>query len=411
MSTDTQTRAEGALGGVRVIDLTRMLSGPFCTMLLGDQGAEVIKVEPFEGDTTRSHGPYRDDDPEHLFGGYFQSVNRNKKSIVVDLKSEQGKDVIRRLVKTAHVLVENFRPDVMERLGLGYDALAKLNPRLVYAGLRGFGDPRSGKSPYIDWPAYDVVAQAMGGLMGITGPDADTPMKIGPGIGDILPGTMMALGIVIALRHADLTGQGQFLDVAMYDAILALCERAVYQHSFADLTPKPEGNFHPFFCPFGLYPAKDGWVSIACPNDDFWFALARAMERPDLADDERYATKVGRRTHRDFLNSVVRDWTSARTKKELSGILGGHVPFGPVNTVADIFKDAHVRARKMLVEVEHPGSDRPSVVVGTPIRLAATPGGVRRRAPYLGEHTTGTLIELGYTPPEIENLRQQKRVL
>jgi len=403
--------AWGALQGVRVIDLTRMLSGPFCTMLLGDQGAEIIKVESFEGDTTRGHGPYREDDPRHEFGGYFQSVNRNKKSIVLDLKDEQARDVVRRLVASADVLVENFRSGVMERLGLGYEALRKINPRLVYAAIRGFGDPRSGASPYEDWPAYDVVAQAMGGLMGITGPNPQTHVKIGPGIGDILPGTMTAVGILSALHRAKVTGEGQFVDVSMYDAVLALCERIVYQYSFAGVVPRPEGNAHPFFSPFGLYEAKDGWVTIACPNDGFWAELARIMEREDLVEDERTKLKVSRAKHRSFVNDLVTEWTRARTKRELAALLGGRVPFGPVQTVADIFADPHVEARGMLAEVEHPGSSRPSVIAGTPIHLSGTPGGVHHRAPFHGEHTLDTLRSLGYDADTIEAMRARRAVL
>jgi crotonobetainyl-CoA:carnitine CoA-transferase CaiB-like acyl-CoA transferase len=400
----------GALEGVRVIDLTRMLSGPFCTMLLGDQGAEVIKIEPFEGDTTRSHGPYREDDPKRLFGGYFQSVNRNKKSIVLDLKTNDAREVVLRLVKTAHVLVENFRPGVMERLGLGYETLNAINPRLVYAAIRGFGDPRSGKSPYQDWPAYDVVAQAMGGVIGVTG-FPDQPVKVGPGLGDILPGTMTAFGIAVALRHAERTGQGQFLDVSMYDSVLSLCERAIYQHSFADLVPGPEGQAHPFFVPFGLFPASDGWIAIACPNDMFFGNLAQAMEKPDLARDARGETKAARAKNRAFINDAVTAWTRRHTKAELKEKLGGRVPFGPVNTASDIFGDEHLRAREMLAEVEHPGSNAPSVIAGTPVKLQGTPGGVRRRAPYLGEHTGDLLTELGYNAHDLQRLRDARAVL
>lgn len=400
----------GALEGIRVIDLTRMLSGPFCTMLLGDQGAEVIKIEPFEGDTTRSHGPYREDDPKRLFGGYFQSVNRNKKSIVLDLKTDDARDVLRRLVKTGHVLVENFRPGVMERLGLGYDALKSINPKLVYAAIRGFGDPRSGESPYQDWPAYDVVAQAMGGVIGVTG-FPDQPVKVGPGLGDILPGSMTAFGVAIALLHAEKTGQGQFLDVSMYDSMLSLCERVIYQHSFADLIPGPEGQAHPFFAPFGLFEASDGWVAIACPNDMFFANLAQAMEQPELARDSRGETKAARGKNRAFINDAVGSWTKRHTKAELKQKLGGRVPFGPVNTATDIFSDAHLRARAMLAEVEHPGSNKPSVVAGTPVKLQATPGGVRHRAPYLGEHTGDLLNELGYGVSDLQRMRDVRAVL
>ena len=219
------TETTGILNGVRVLDLSRMLSGPYCTMMLADHGAEVIKIESGTGDTSRANGPFRDDDPDHLWAGYFVSLNRSKKSVTLDLKTPDGKAAFCTLVRDADVLVENFRPGVMERLGLSYEYLATLNPRLVYGAVRGFGDPRSGQSPYADWPCYDVVAQAMGGLMAITGPDAASPTKVGPGVGDIFSGMMMAFGLMAALRHADATGAGQFVDVAMYDAMISLSQR------------------------------------------------------------------------------------------------------------------------------------------------------------------------------------------
>src|SRR5437764_3932873 len=232
---------ERPLHGLRVVDLTRMLAGPYCTMLLADLGADVVKVEPPGGDGTRSTGPFAEDDELRAYGGYFQSVNRNKRSIAVDLKQEAGREVVARLAAAADVLVENFRPGVMERLGLGYESLAEANPRLVYAAVRGFGDPRTGDSPYRDWPAFDVTAQAFGGFMGITGPMPGQPQKAGPGIGDIFPATLAAPGVLAAVHHRRETGRGQFVDVAMYDGVLALCERIVYQHSYAGAVPSQQG--------------------------------------------------------------------------------------------------------------------------------------------------------------------------
>ena len=409
--TSVTTSGWGALDGVRVIDLTRMLAGPYCTMLLADQGAEVIKVESFDGDTSRGHGPYRSDDPDHEFGGYFQSVNRNKKSIVLNLKDEGCRDVIRKLVRSADVVVENYRSGVMERLSLSYEQLREINPKLVYAAIRGFGDPRSGESPYDEWPAYDVVAQAMGGIIGITGPGPGSHVKVGPGIGDIFPGTLATVGILAALHRATKTGKGQFLDVSMYDAILALCERLVYQHSFVGAVPVPEGSTHPFFSPFGLYEAADGWVTIACPNDEFWKSLAAVIEHPELVDDPRTQRKVDRAKHSSFVNQTVTEWTRQHTKAELAQKLGGNVPFGPVHTIKDIFADPHVLARGMLAEVEHPGSDRKSIVANTPIHLNGTPGGVKRRAPYFGEHTFDVLKELGFQPGEINSMEGRNAVV
>ena len=201
------------------------------------------------------------------FGGYFASVNRNKKSIAIDLKQPEGRELVMRLCDGADAVVENYRGGVMDRLGLGYETLHERYPKLVYATIRGFGDWRTGQSPYTDWPAYDVVAQALGGVMAITGPDKDTPMKVGPGIGDLMPATMCAFGIVSAILRAHKTGRGQFVDVGMVDAILSICERIVHQHSFTGGVPVPEGNHHPLLCPFGMFPAKDGYVTIAAHAD------------------------------------------------------------------------------------------------------------------------------------------------
>jgi len=402
--------SSGTLNGLRVIDMTRMLSGPYCTMLLADQGAEVIKIESFAGDTSRGHGPYRDDDKEHLFGGYFQSLNRNKKSIVVDLKSDDGKEIIRRLVKTADVLVENFRPGVMERLGLGYEDLKEINPKLVYGALRGFGDPRSGGSPYQDWPAYDVVAQAMGGMIGITGPDASTPLKIGPGVGDIFPGTMLCNGILSALYRAKVDSEGQFVEVSMYDAIMSLCERIVYQNTIAGIVSAPEGNAHPIFVPFGLFKTRDGWAAICVPNDNFWRKLCTVMQKDELGDDERFATKFARKDHREQVIDIVSEWVGKYRKDELSQLLGGIVPYGPVNTAEDIIQDNHVSMRDMILELEHPGSEIPTRVANSPIKFERTPCSEPVRAPYLGEHTESLLSDLGFDIAQIEKMRASRLI-
>ncbi len=395
----------GALDGLKVVDLTRMRAGPDATMLLADQGATIIKIEPLEGDGTRDIGPYLPADRDQRCSGYFQSINRNKFSIALDLRQAQGKRILLALAAEADVLVENFRVGVMERLGLAYESLAEANPRLVYAAVRGFGDPRTGESPYVDWPAYDVVAQAMGGIMSITGPAAGEPLKVGPGVGDIVPAMYATIGILSAVRHAERTGRGQFLDVAMYDGVLALCERIVYQHDFAGLTPGPEGNGHPLLCPFGLFPAQDGWVSIACPADPFWQTLSRIMGSPELGDDERYATNAARVSHRDQVVAAVTAWTERHAKAELGRLLGGRVPFGPVNTIDDILADAHVAVRGMLAEPELGHGLGTARIVDTPIRMTATQGGVRRPAPGLGEHTDAILAEIGLTAAEIAELR------
>lgn len=373
------------LKGLRVLDLSRMLSGPYCTMHLADHGAEVIKIEAGTGDTSRGNGPFRDDDPEHNWAGYFVSLNRGKKSIQLNLKTEEGKQQFRALAATADVIVENFRPGVMDRLGLSFETLSAANPKLVYAAIRGFGDPRTGASPYADWPSYDVVAQAMGGLMSITGPDPETPTKTGPGVGDIFTGMMMAFGIMVALREAEATGKGQFVDLAMYDAMISLCERMVYLHDYTGKVPGPEGNGHPFLSPFGLYPASDGHVALGIVDDAFWRRLTELMGQPDLGTDPRFATRSARGTNAAEIDDLVSEWSSKLSKAQLTETLGGQVPFGPLNTIQDITRDPHVKARGMLAEVNGPDPDQhPWTVAANPLRFGAHEHGALNPPPALG---------------------------
>ena len=373
------------LKGLRVLDLSRMLSGPYCTMHLADHGAEVIKIEGGSGDTSRGNGPFRDDDPNHDWAGYFVSLNRGKKSIQLDLKSPEGHASFCKLAVHADVIVENFRPGVMERLDLAYESLAAKNPKLVYAAIRGFGDPRSGTSPYGEWPSYDVVAQAMGGLIAMTGPDANTPTKTGPGVGDIFAGMMMAFGIMAALREAEATGKGQFVDVAMYDAMISLCERMVYLHDMTGTVPGPEGNGHPFLAPFGLFPAKDGHVALGIVDDAFWQRLATLMGRDDLVSDPRFATRAARATNSTELNAIVANWCSLHSKDKLTATLGGEVPYGPLNNIADIIRDPHVISRGMMAQIQGPSPhQKPWTVAANPLRFGAHGHGPLASPPALG---------------------------
>ena len=412
--TDSTHGNGGALEGLVVIDLTQMLAGPYTTMMLADQGARVIKVEPPGGENTRLAGPRAEGSlgkEQGGYGAYFASVNRNKQSVVLDLKKSEGKNALLRLIDQADVLVENFRAGVMERLGLSYETLAKRNPKLVYAALRGFGDPRTGPSPYANWPAYDPVAQAMGGIMGITGPIAGgAPTKVGPGIGDIAPGMFLAFGIAAACWRAQRSGRGQFVDVAMTDAVLAICERIVYQYSVTGIVPGPEGNGHPLLCPFGLFPASDGWVSLGVPNDRFWVPLTKKMGRPELAEAARYLTNDDRIKNRSEVESLVGEWTRQHTRSELMALLGGDIPFAPVYTASDVFENPHFHARQMLVEIEYPGAEKPLVLVGTPVKMSETPGAVRDRAPLAGEHTDRVLLDFGFDTAEIDALRAASAV-
>jgi crotonobetainyl-CoA:carnitine CoA-transferase CaiB-like acyl-CoA transferase len=399
---------KGALDGIRIIDLTQMLAGPFCTMMLADQGADVIKIEPLGGDYVRFGAPFHPDDGERAYSGYFASVNRNKKSVALDLKTPEGRDIVIRLCRDADAVVENFRVGVMDRLGLSFEVLAAENPRLVYACVRGFGDPATGRSPYADWQAYDVVAQAIGGVMGINGPDARTPMKVGPGVGDIMPGAMAAYGVVCALLSAQRTGRGQLVDVAMTDVILALCERIVYQHAINGIVPRPEGNRHPMFAIFGLLPAADGWITVAAHTDEFWRIFCTLVERPDLIEDPRAATREARVANQEFVYGEAGRMTSRFTKKELGALLGGKLPFGPVNDVNDILVDEHFAAREMIVRVEQPGLAGGLPIAGVPVKMTGTNGGVWRRAPKLGEHTGEILGQIGFSEADIAGLRRNR---
>ncbi len=399
----------GPLQGIRVIDLTQALAGPFCTMLLADMGADVVKVEPPEGDMTRFSGPFTLDDTERHYGGYFASINRNKRSVVLDLKTEEGRVALLALVDGADVLVENSRTGVMDRLGLGYEVLAARNPKLVYGAIRGFGDPRTGVSPYADWPAYDIVAQAMGGIVGMTGTAEGETVRCGPSAGDIYPATLAAVGIVAALVHAVRTGSGQFVDVAMYDAVLALCEAVVYRFGYAGFVTRPTGNGHPQLCPFDVFPAADGQIAIAAPTESHWPILAALISRPELADDERCSTNRARVANAPFVREVLGDWTSVRTRAEIIEVLGGRVPVGPVNLAPDILADPHVAAREMVVELPHPGTGRALPVAGTPIKLTGTPPAPHRRPPLLGEHTVEALLEAGLDRAAAERLAATAR--
>jgi crotonobetainyl-CoA:carnitine CoA-transferase CaiB-like acyl-CoA transferase len=366
-------------------------------MLLADLGADVIKVEPPMGDMTRFPGPFTEEDTERAYGGYFASVNRGKRAIVLDLKQDRDREALLRLAATVDVVVENSRPGVMDRLGVGYETLAAFNSKLVYAAIRGFGDPRTGESLYSDWPAYDIVAQAMAGLVSVTGNADGTVMKCGPSVGDIFAGTLGAVGLLAAVINARATGQGQFIDVAMYDAVLSLCEGAAYWYSYTGQVLRPTGNGHPIIAPFDVFPTRDGHCAIGCPSDGMFATLCQRMGRPELAEDDRFRRSFDRLVNRPALNDELIRWTTTKTTAEITELLGGDVPVGPVNDMAAIYDDPHVAARRMLVEVDQPDGSRPVTLAGQPIKMTKSYTGVRRRPPRLGEHTEEILAEAGVT--------------
>ncbi|MCL4183343.1 MAG: CoA transferase [Burkholderiaceae bacterium] len=405
------TVSSGALAGLRILDCTHALAGPFCTQILADHGADVVKIEPPEGDFFRRTGPYAANDTVREYGGLFQFCNRNKRGIVIDLKQPEGRELFGELVQGADALVENYRAGVLDRLGLGFCTLSKRNPRLVYTSVRGFGDRAGGSSPYMDWPAFDIVAQAMGGWMGMTGPDADHPTKVGGGLGDTVPGLVAAFGTMAALWNARATGRGQYVDVAMVDSVLALSELLTTTFAYTGTSPKPIGNSMPGMAPFGAVATKDGAIVIAAVHDPQFSELCAAMGRPELISDVRYASEKARWDNQTMLQAEIEAFTSTRTKSELAALFGARVPFGPIYTAREIFEDPHFAARDMLPEIEHPGSPMPVRIAGVPAKLSATPGGVRRRAPLLGEHTLEVLRGLGIPDVRIDRLLASRAIV
>ncbi|MGP4086239.1 CaiB/BaiF CoA transferase family protein [Streptomyces sp. KR55] len=396
----------GALKGLTVIDLTQALSGPYCTSLLADHGADVVKIEPPRGDMLRHTPPFAEDDTERAYGGVFQSANRNKRGIVLDLKNPEARKVLLKLVDKADALVENFSAGVMDRFGLGYETLAARNPRLVYTSIRGFGDTRGGESPYRTWPAFDIVAQAMGGLMSITGPDAATPVRAGSGLGDTVPALFAAFGTMAALWEARISGTGQYVDVAMADSVLAVSEPVVNTYGHTGRVPRPIGNGLQGFAPFDTVQAKDGVVALGAPHQPQWVKLTALMGMPELADDPRFDSDQKRWENREEVYRIVGEWAGRHTVAELVELLGGKIPLAPILDAEAIFDNPHFAARDMLPTVEQPGTGGRQVAVpGIPAKLSRTPGQVRHRAPLLGEHTEEVLHAAGFDAEGLERLR------
>lgn len=400
----------GALAGVRVLDVTQAFAGPFCSQLLADHGADVVKIEGPEGDVNRLLGPFPADDEMRAYGALFQHCNRNKRGLVVDLKTEAGHEAFLRLVETADILVENFRFGVMQRLGLGYDVLRQCNPKLVYTSIRGFGDEAGGRSPYAAFPAVDMVAQAFGGVMSVTGPDADTPTKIGGGFGDTIPGLFAAFATMAALFEAQRSGEGQYVDIAMADAVLAMCEGVATFYSYTGKVPRPTGNRLPDIVPFGTVRVADGFAALAVPPGRGWAVFCETIGRPELAEDPRYVTVAKRVENESEVYAIVEAFTSERTKAELMTVFGGVIPFSPINDAGDIHAEPHFAARDMLPKLDHPGSAGRFSVAGVPAKLSRTPGAVRHRAPLKGEHTDEVLAEAGFAAHEIAALRECRAI-
>jgi CoA:oxalate CoA-transferase len=394
-----------ALEGIRVIDLSHVLAAPTTTMFLADLGAEVIHLEPPHGDDSREYGPFAGE-PGKNRSGYFISLNRNKKSLVLNLKSAKGKEILRELIEVSDVIIENFRPSTMKKMGFGWEEIQKINPRIIYAAISGFG--HDSPPEYAARPSYDMVAQAYSGLMSITGPVGGPPCRVGSSVGDIISGQQAVIGIMAALVYREKTGRGQFYDGSMVDGLFSVLESAIARFTISGKIPGPLGGAHPSITPFEAFRTKDSWVIVAVGNDVLWGKLCRILNREELIRDPRFANNHLRTENQPELSAILTAELVNKTTGEWIEIFEKQdIPYSKINNIKEICEDPVIRHRNMLVTVDQPGVG-PIRIAGSPIRLSETPGEVRGPAPLLGEHSAEVLREvLGYTAERIEAMKAE----
>ncbi|MGV2975170.1 CaiB/BaiF CoA transferase family protein [Roseibium alexandrii] len=385
------------LKGIKVVELARILAGPWIGQTLSDLGADVIKVEAPQGDDTRGWGPpfLNTEGGEAGDAAYFHSCNRGKRSITVDFRTEEGQDIVRRLVADADVLVENFKVGGLAKYGLDYESLSKVNPKLIYCSVTGFGQD----GPYAHRAGYDFMIQGMGGIMDLTGDPDGAPQKIGVAFADIFTGLYGVIGVLAALRRRDETGEGEWVDMALLDAQVGVLANQALNYFVTGKTPKRLGNAHPNIVPYQVFPASDGHLIIAVGNDGQYKRLCGVLGRPELADDPKFATNAARVASRTELVAILTEETAARTRDDLLAALEMEgVPAGPINSVEDVFEDKQINHREMKVDLPATDVDGGSVTsVRTPIRFKNGSLVLERAAPALGEHTAEILAELGLT--------------
>lgn len=395
------------LDGIKVLSFEIQVAGPYCTMMLADQGANVIKVErPEGGDTARGGAPKIKNDKGETQSGYFLRFNRNKRSVTLNLKSEKGRQIFRDLAKEVDVLVENFRPGLLDEMGLGYKALSELNPGLIYACISGFGSMEGYLGPYSKRPAYDIVAQAMGGLMNTCGQAGGPPTWLGVALGDIVSGMQAAYAIMLALYERSQTGRGQYLDIAMYDTIIDLAERSVTAYSLTQHVL--ERGREPYMAPWGPFQCKDGWIAVIVATEGDWAKFCQAMGRPDLVGHEGATSGPERAKNMGgWLGDLIAEWFYTQTKAEATAkLLAVGLPIGPVQNAQEIYDCPHVAARQLLIDVPDPilGSVK---LVGPAIKMSGNPQPVTKPAPLLGQHNAEALSELlGYSADEVAKLKE-----
>lgn len=389
------------LENVKILDLTRVLAGPFCTMILNDLGAYVLKVElPLTGDDSRAFGPFKNE--QSL---YFVSINRGKDSISLNLKTEKGRKILKELVEKFDVIIENYRPGTMEKLGLGYETLKEINPAIIYAASSGFGHT----GPDSQKPAYDILAQAMGGVMSITGWPDSPPTRVGMSLGDITASLYTAIGINAALYHRALTGRGQKIDVSMLDCQVSILENALARFEVDKTSPKPLGNRHPTISPFQAFKAKDVYLVIAVGNDSLWDKFCCAIERTDLIKDPRFETNGLRTKNIAELAVIIEKILGTKDAASWYEVFEkAQIPYSPINTIDKVVTNQQVLARNMIVEVEDKLAGTVKIA-GNPIKMTSIPErSYRDPAPEIGEHNDLILGDLlGYSPVEIERLKTE----
>jgi len=378
---------KGALSGIRVLDLSRVLAGPFCTMLLGDMGAEIIKIEvPGQGDDSRRYPPFIGEE-----SAYFMNLNRNKKSIVLNLKDSRAKQIFLDLIRRSDAILENFRPGTMEKLGLGYDTIKAHNPDIVYSCISGFGH----SGPYKDLPGYDIIGQAMGGIMSITGWPDSPPTRTGTAIADVLGGLCACIGILTSLLAIRSGKPGQKVDISLVDSVVSAMETIIQIYLVENRIAQRTGNRYEFIYPYDTFKAGDGWVIIAVGNNKLWQEFCRAINRPDLVEHDRYKDNYDRVKAHQEVKRIVEEWTKEKRVKEIVDyLLSKQIPCAPLYTVKDVVEDQHIAvARRMIREVEHPVAGKMKVI-GSPVNLSETPAEVNSPAPLLGEHTESVLKDI-----------------